>query len=63
MSKVYVPIIMLIGSAETPRVMDINTSNNRPPIRIENATHRGLTQPYHKESFDAKLTQTGRSFF
>lgn len=55
MSEVYIPIMMLTGSAETPRVTDINTSNNKPPIRIENATHRGLKQPCHKEWFDAKL--------
>lgn len=33
-----IPIMMLMGSAETPRVTEIRTSNSRPPIRIENAT-------------------------
>jgi hypothetical protein len=40
---------MLTGKAETPRVMDISTSNTRPPIRIENATQRGLKQPCFKD--------------
>jgi hypothetical protein len=44
------PIIMFTGSAETPRETDIRTSNKSPPIRIANATHRGLNHPYvHKE--------------
>lgn len=38
-------MIMLTGSADTPSVIDINTSSIRPPIRIENATHRGLKHP------------------
>jgi hypothetical protein len=42
----YIPIIMFTGSAETPRETDISTSNKRPPIRIANATQRGLNHPY-----------------
>lgn len=37
-------MMMLTGRAETPKVMDMSTSNKRPPIRIENATQRGLKQ-------------------
>jgi hypothetical protein len=45
-----IPIIMFTGRAETPRERDISTSNKRPPIRIANATHSGLNQPYiHRE--------------
>lgn len=40
-----IPIIMFTGSAETPRETDISTSNNRPPIRIANATQSGLNHP------------------
>lgn len=43
-----IPIIMFTGNAETPREMDIRTSNRSPPIRIENAIQRGLKQPCHK---------------
>lgn len=37
--------MMFTGSAETPSVIDINTSRNRPPMRIQNATQSGLRQP------------------
>lgn len=40
------PIIMLTGSAETPRDTEISTSNNSPPIKIANATHNGLIHLY-----------------
>ena len=42
---------MLTGKAETPRVMDISTSNKRPPVRIENATQSGLKQPCFEDEF------------
>lgn len=41
----HVPIMMFTGSAETPSVMDINTSRNRPPMRMQNAIQSGLRQP------------------
>jgi hypothetical protein len=44
-----IPMIMLTGTAEMPRVADISTSNSRPPMRIENATQSGLIQPCNKE--------------
>ena len=47
----YLPIIMLTGKAETPRVMDISTSNKRPPVRIENATQSGLKHPCFEDDF------------
>jgi hypothetical protein len=40
------PIIMLTGSAETPRDTEISTSNKSPPIKIANATHNGLIHLY-----------------
>jgi hypothetical protein len=40
---------MLIGSAETPREIDISTSNKRPQIRMANATQRGLNHPCRKQ--------------
>ena len=43
--KGTIPIIIFTGSAETPRVIDISTSNRRPPIRIEKATQRGPNNP------------------
>lgn len=43
-------MIMLTGSADTPSVMDINTSSIKPPIRIENATHSGLKHPCDHDS-------------
>ena len=41
---------MFTGSAETPNVMDMSTSNKRPPMRIENATQRGLKHPCHEKN-------------
>nr|ACN36523.1 unknown [Zea mays] len=49
------PIIILTGSAETPRETDISTSNKRPPIRIANATQSGLNHPYTKKEKQNKI--------
>lgn len=46
---VHLPNIMLTGRAETPSVMDIRTSNKRPPIRIVHATQSGLKQPCFRD--------------
>jgi hypothetical protein len=43
------PIIMLTGSAETPRETEISTSNKSPPIKIANATHNGLIHLYKQK--------------
>lgn len=42
--KVQVPMIMFIGRAETPKVMEISTSKTRPPMRIESATQTNLKE-------------------
>lgn len=42
---------MLTGSAETPSVIDIRTSNSKPQMRIENANQSGLKQPCYMEYF------------
>lgn len=51
----YVPIIILTGSAETPRETDISTSNKRPPIKIANATQSGLNHPYTQKQKQDKI--------
>lgn len=38
-------MMMFTGNAETPRTIDISTSNRRPPMRIDKATQSGLKQP------------------
>jgi hypothetical protein len=50
-----IPIIILTGSAETPRETDISTSNKRPPIRIANATQSGLNHPYTQKEKQNKI--------
>ena len=56
-------MIMLTGSADTPSVIDINTSSIRPPIRIENATHRGLKHPCDDTRILMKLNANGYSLY
>lgn len=51
-----VPMIILTGRAETPRVIEINTSKRSPPIRIENATQSGLKHPCYTD--DSMLNQS-----
>jgi hypothetical protein len=53
-----IPIIILTGSAETPRETDISTSNKRPPIRIANATQSGLNHPYTQKDKQNKIWST-----
>lgn len=51
-----VPMIILTGRAETPRVIEISTSKRSPPIRIENATQSGLKHPCYTD--DSMLNQS-----
>lgn len=46
---------MLTGSAETPRVTDMRMSNRRPPMRIANATQRGLKHVCYSGKTDISL--------